>query len=62
MPTEEDEQTKNCGATNPQKFEAPVHNYTHETGCSSITGGAFVPTASDWGNAYQGAYIFGDFI
>ena len=41
---------------------APIHEYSHSTGCSSITGGAFVPDASNWPAQYDGSYLFGDYV
>jgi glucose/arabinose dehydrogenase len=46
----------------PARFDDPVAFYSHQTGCRSITGGAFVPAASDWPEEYRGAYLFGDFV
>jgi glucose/arabinose dehydrogenase len=39
----------------------PIHEYSHDTGCSSITGGAFVPDGV-WPASYDAAYLFGDFV
>jgi len=39
-----------------------VHAYKHASGCRSITGGTFVPAGARWPTAYDGAYLFGDFI
>ena len=48
----------NCsGAT----YTAPIHEYSHNTGCESITGGAFVPDGF-WPAKYDDAYLFGDFV
>jgi glucose/arabinose dehydrogenase len=41
-------------------FTPPIHEYSHSTGCSSITGGAFVPN-DIWPNSYDDAYLFADF-
>jgi glucose/arabinose dehydrogenase/PKD repeat protein len=51
----------NCGSTNPAQFTAPIHDYGHSTGCGSITGGAFVPDGV-WPAAFDGAYLFGDYV
>jgi glucose/arabinose dehydrogenase len=40
----------------------PIHTYSHNTGCRSITGGAFVPDDGLWPDDYEHAYLFGDFI
>ena len=39
----------------------PIHEYNHDTGCRSITDGAFVPNGA-WPVSYDDAYLFGDFI
>jgi glucose/arabinose dehydrogenase len=39
----------------------PIHRYSHNSGCSSITGGAFVPDGV-WPARYDGSYLFGDFV
>ena len=40
----------------------PIHEYKHSTtGCSSITGGAFVPETASWPDQYDD-YLFGDFV
>jgi glucose/arabinose dehydrogenase len=41
---------------------APIHEYSHDTGCTSITGGAFVPDDGSWPDSYDNAYLFADFI
>ncbi len=38
----------------------PVHEYAHSSGCTSVTGAAFVP-AGAWPAAYDGSYLFADF-
>lgn len=50
--------TSNCGAP-PAGMTNPIHAYNHDTGCTSITGGAFVPNGA-WSLAYDGSYLFGD--
>jgi hypothetical protein len=37
----------------------PIHEYSHDTGCRTITGGAFVPDGF-WPPEYDDAYLFGD--
>jgi glucose/arabinose dehydrogenase len=39
----------------------PIFDYHHDTGCSSIVGGAFVPNGI-WGAPYSGSYLFADFV
>lgn len=51
--------TPDCTASGP--YTAPVHEYAHSSGCSSITGGAFVPTGP-WPATYDGAYLYGDYV
>ena len=36
--------------------------YSHATGCRTITGGAFVPDDAGLASAYDGIYLFADFI
>ena len=43
-------------------IEKPIHQYGHSTGCSSITGGAFVPNDAGWPLFYRDAYPFGDYV
>lgn len=50
----------NCG-TPPAGMTNPIYDYSHNTGCASITGGAFVP-AGVWPTAYNGSYFFSDFV
>lgn len=50
-----------CGAPRPAQFTDPVHDYPHSTGCASITGGAYVPD-DVWPAAYDGAYLFSDYV
>ena len=42
-------------------YTAPIHEYNHSTGCSSITGGAFVPDGV-WPAEYAGAYMYADYV
>lgn len=39
----------------------PIHQYSHKTNCSSITGAAFVPDGF-WPSSYDKAYLFGDYV
>jgi glucose/arabinose dehydrogenase len=45
----------------PPGMTDPVFAYGHETGCRSITGGAFVPEEASWPSAYRRTYLFADF-
>jgi len=53
--------TGKCDPT-PRGLVYPVHQYSHNTGCSSITGGAFVPNTGSWPDKYDKSYLFGDFV
>lgn len=44
-----------------QSMTDPIHNYSHGSGCSSITGGAFVPNGI-WPAEYDNAYLFADYV
>lgn len=48
----------NCGAS---PYTPPVHEYDRSAGCSSITGGAFVPDGI-WPEKYNGSYLFADYV
>ena len=50
----------NCG-TPPNGLTNPIYNYQHANGCSSITGGAFVPN-DYWPSSYNNAYVFSDYV
>lgn len=50
--------TTNCG---PSDYADPIYAYPHSSGCSSITGGAFVPNGV-WPAEYGGSYFFADFV
>ena len=39
----------------------PIFDYGHADGCSSITGGAFVPNGI-WPASYDGTYLFSDYV
>ena len=51
--------TTNCGAP-PAGLTNPLYSYGRGGGCTSITGGAFVPNRV-WPAAYDGSYLFGDY-
>ena len=51
--------TTNCDGAG---LTGPVHQYNHNTGCESITAGAFVPDDTNWPTRYDDAYLFGDFV
>jgi glucose/arabinose dehydrogenase len=53
--------TTDCGAPGPGLVN-PLFDYAHSSGCSSITGGAFVPAGSGWPALYDGAYLFADYV
>jgi glucose/arabinose dehydrogenase/PKD repeat protein len=42
-------------------YTPPIHEYGHDTGCSAITGGAFVPNGA-WPAEYDNSYLFGDYV
>ncbi len=54
-------QSRHC-QKQPKRFTPPVHAYNHRIGCDSITGGAVVPTNSNWPVEYHGDYLFADFV
>jgi glucose/arabinose dehydrogenase/PKD repeat protein len=49
-----------CGPP-PAGMTNPIFNYEHAVGCTAITGGAFVPDGI-WPSAYDGSYLYEDFI
>jgi len=49
-----------CGAP-PAGMTNPIFDYRHTGTCASITGGAFVPSGV-WPAAYEGAYLFSDYV
>ena len=51
--------TTNCGAP-PAGMTNPIHAYSHDTGCATITGGTFIPKGY-WPAAYDDDYIYADF-
>lgn len=51
----------NCTPGGASGYTDPIYYYNHNIGCSSITGGAFVP-AGVWPAAYDNTYLFGDIV
>jgi glucose/arabinose dehydrogenase len=49
-----------CGPP-PAGLTNPIFDYTRSSGCSSITGAAFVPTGL-WPAPFDGAYLFADYV
>jgi glucose/arabinose dehydrogenase len=45
----------------PAGLTDPIYDYNHASGCSSITGGAFVPNGI-WPAEYDGTYLYADFV
>ena len=52
--------TTNCGAP-PAGLTNPIYAYDHGSGCTSITGGAFVP-GGVWPAEFSGKYLFADYV
>ena len=52
--------TTDCGAP-PAGMTNPIFDYSHSTGCTAITGGAFVPNGL-WGAKYAAGYLYADYI
>lgn len=52
--------TANCGPP-PSGMTNPIFDYGRSDGCGTITGGAFVPNGV-WPAAYQGKYLFADYV
>lgn len=48
------------GTTTASGFVNPIHQYNHNSGGASITGGCFV--GNKWPVEYQNRYLFGDFV
>jgi PKD repeat protein len=42
-------------------YTPPIHEYNHDTGCSSITGAAFIPNGV-WPAGYDNSYLYGDYV
>jgi PKD repeat protein len=49
-----------CGPP-PPGMTNPVYAYDHNTGCTAVTGGAFVPNGI-WPAAFDHTYLYGDFV
>ncbi len=49
-----------CGPP-PAGMTNPVYAYDHNTGCTAVTGGAFVPNGV-WPAAFDNTYLYGDFV
>jgi hypothetical protein len=45
----------------PNTYTGPIYEYSHDSGCESITGGAFVPDGF-WPASYDRAYLYGDYV
>lgn len=52
--------TSSCGPQ-PAGMTNPIYAYGHGSGCTSITGGAFVPRGI-WPSTYDGVYLFADYV
>jgi glucose/arabinose dehydrogenase len=59
---------QSCGGPGnpPAGMTDPIFSWDRDgggvtNGCKSITGGAFVPPGA-WGSAYEGSYLFGDYV
>jgi glucose/arabinose dehydrogenase len=50
--------TTNC--PQPSGFVEPIHAYPHQTGCRTITGGAFVGDSTNWPANFRDDYLFAD--
>jgi glucose/arabinose dehydrogenase len=48
----------NCSPSG--SFTEPIYAYSHDTGCVTITGGAFVPDSSNWPAFLDNTYLFAD--
>lgn len=53
-----EEQTENCSPA--EQFIEPIYAYNRDSGCFAVTGGAFVPAGSAWGQEFAGKYLFAD--
>jgi glucose/arabinose dehydrogenase len=49
-----------CGPP-PAGMTNPVYAYDHNTGCTAVIGGAFVPNGV-WPSAFDDTYLYGDFV
>jgi glucose/arabinose dehydrogenase/PKD repeat protein len=54
------ESTTDCGPP-PAGMTNPIYDYQHVGGCSSITGGVFVPRGA-WPASYDSHYLYADFV
>lgn len=52
--------TSDCGSP-PAGLTNPIHVYGRDTGCRSITGGAFVPDGV-WPSEFDDDYLFADYV
>jgi len=52
--------TTDCGPP-PAGMTNPIYDYSHDTGCTAVTAGAFVPNVV-WPLEYDGAYLYGDYV
>jgi glucose/arabinose dehydrogenase/PKD repeat protein len=50
----------NCGAP-PHGMTNPIYAYDHNSGCTAVTVGAFIPTGI-WPSQYDGKYLYGDLV
>jgi glucose/arabinose dehydrogenase len=51
--------TTNCPPPPPRLVD-PIHAYQHQTGCRTITGGAFVPNSTSWPAGFHDDYLSAD--
>jgi glucose/arabinose dehydrogenase len=49
-----------CGPP-PAGMTNPIYAYDHNTGCTAVIGGAFVPNGA-WPAAFDDSYLYGDFV
>ena len=56
-----DDSTTDCSPIAPAGLTNPIFSYGHADGCSSITGGAFVPIGA-WPAEFDGIYLFSDYV
>ncbi|MFN8442683.1 MAG: PQQ-dependent sugar dehydrogenase [Caldilineaceae bacterium] len=50
-----------CGTDPDPNDTAPLYTYNHSSGCSAVTGAAFVPSGV-WPAPYAGAYLYADYV
>ena len=53
--------TTDCSPVAPPGLTNPIFAYGRSDGCSSVTGGAFVPNGA-WPADFDGAYLFSDYV